>query len=295
MGLGLSNYLFLGIYMFYILIFILGISVGSFLNVVICRLKTKETILFNRSYCPKCRAVLKWYDLIPVLSFLLQKGRCRYCNAKISWQYPIVEISTGLLFLLIVQNYVILSVSEGSYAIITTRFFASLRMTDFLNLIYYFIIVSFLIIIFVYDLKHYIIPDRIIYPGIIISLLYLLAAAAAAYDSLFSYFLSAFIASGFFLALVLVSEGKWMGLGDVKLSFLMGLILGWPNILFALFLSFLSGAVIGIGLIIFGKKGFKSQIPFGPFLAGSTILVMFYSLYLIDSVQILSQILFMIY
>ncbi|MFH1938154.1 MAG: prepilin peptidase [Patescibacteria group bacterium] len=254
--------------MFFLFIFIFGLSVGSFLNVVICRLKTKETILFNRSYCPKCRAVLKWYDLIPVLSFLLQKGRCRYCNAKISWQYPIVEISTGLLFLLIFNlQFTPFDFTQGKI----------------FNLIYYFIIVSFLIIIFVYDLKHYIILDRIIYPGIIISLLYLLAAAA--YDSLFSYFLSAFIASGFFLALVLVSEGKWMGLGDVKLSFLMGLILGWPNILFALFLSFLSGAVIGIGLIIFGKKGFKSQIPFGPFLAGSTILVMFSTLYLNNLIQ----------
>jgi len=253
--------------MLYILIFILGLSVGSFLNVVICRLKTKETIIFNRSYCPKCRVILKWYDLIPVLSFLLQRRRCRYCKKKISWQYPVVEISTGLLFCLIFN----------------------LQFTIF-NLIYYFIIISFLIIIFVYDLKHYIIPNRIVYPGIIISLLYLLFIA---YDSLFLYLLSAFIASGFFLALVLVSKGKWMGLGDVKLAFLMGLILGWPSILLALFLSFLSGAVIGVGLIVFGKKGFKSQIPFGPFLAGSTILIMFYNLHLTDSGQTLFQILFL--
>lgn len=256
--------------MFYILIFILGLSVGSFLNVVICRLETKETIIYNRSYCPQCRVILKWYDLIPVLSFLLQKRRCRYCKKKISWQYPVVEIATACLFLLIFN----------------------FKFSIF-NLIYYFIIISFLIIIFTYDLKHYIIPNRIVYPAIIISLLYLLAAAATAYDSLFYYFLSAFIASGFFLTLVLVSKGRWMGLGDVKLAFLMGLILGWPNILLALFLSFLSGSVIGMGLIIFGKKGFKSQIPFGPFLVGSTILVMFYNLYLINSAQTLFQILFL--
>ena len=240
--------------MFYILIFILGLSIGSFLNVIICRLETKETIISNRSYCPQCRVILKWYDLIPVLSFLLQKCRCRYCNKKISWQYPVVEIATACLFLLIFN----------------------LQFSIF-NLIYYFIIVSFLIIIFTYDLKHYIIPNRIVYPCIIISLLYLLFTA---YDSLFYYFLSAFIASGFFLALVLISKGKWMGLGDVKLAFLMGLILGWPNILLALFLSFLLGAVVGVGLIVFNKKDFKSQIPFGPFLAGSTILVMLISQYL---------------
>jgi len=253
--------------MFFLFIFIFGLSVGSFLNVVICRLETKETIISNRSYCPQCRAVLKWYDLIPVLSFLFQKRRCRYCKKKISWQYPVVEIATGLLFLLIFN----------------------LQFTIF-DLIYYFIIISFLIIIFVYDLKHYIIPNKIVYPGIVISLLYLLFVIQ---DSFFLYFLSAFIASGFFLALVLVSKGKWMGLGDVKLAFLMGLILGWPNIFLALFLSFLSGAVIGVGLIFFGKKGFKSQIPFGPFLAGSTILVMFYNLYLIDLAQTLFQILFL--
>ena len=253
--------------MFYILIFILGLSIGSFLNVIICRLETKETIISNRSYCPQCRVILKWYDLIPVLSFLLQKCRCRYCNKKISWQYPVVEIATACLFLLIFN----------------------LQFSIF-NLIYYFIIVSFLIIIFTYDLKHYIIPNRIVYPCIIISLLYLLFTA---YDSLFYYFLSAFIASGFFLALVLISKGKWMGLGDVKLAFLMGLILGWPNILLALFLSFLLGAVVGVGLIVFNKKDFKSQIPFGPFLAGSTILVMFYNLYLIDSAQTLFQLLFL--
>ena len=245
--------------MFYLLIFILGLSVGSFLNVVICRLETKETIVSGRSYCPKCKAVLKWYDLIPVLSFLLQRRRCRYCNMKISWQYPMVEISTGVIFLLI------FNFSAYSGPVLNWQFF---------NLVYYFIIVSFLIIIFVYDLKHYIIPDRIIYPAIIIAGIFNFQFLIFNQFSIFNFsILSALGASSFFLSLVLVSKGKWMGLGDVKLAFLMGLILGWPNILLALFLSFFSGAVIGVGLIIFGKKGFKSQIPFGPFLAGSTILV----------------------
>ena len=257
--------------MFYILIFILGLSIGSFLNVIICRLETKETIISNRSYCPQCRVILKWYDLIPVLSFLLQKCRCRYCKKKISWQYPVVEIATACLFLLIFN----------------------LQFSIF-NLIYYFIIISFLIIIFTYDLKHYLIPNRIIYPAIIIAGIFNFQFLISNQFSIFKFsILSALGASSFFLALVLVSKGKWMGLGDVKLAFLMGLILGWPNILLALFLSFLSGSVIGIGLIIFGKKDFKSQIPFGPFLAGSTILVMFYNLYLIDSAQTLFQLLFL--
>lgn len=263
-----------------ILTFVFGLCVGSFLNVVICRLKTKQSILFNRSHCPKCRVVLKWYDLIPVLSFLIQKGKCRYCHKKISWQYPIVEIITGLLFLVVFFQFFP----------IPSRILDSFAIGTIFNTIYYFLIISFLIVIFVYDLKHYIIPDRIVYPAIIIAGIFNFS-----FDKLrmvsnvepqflifnqFSIFkfsiLSALGASAFFLALVLISKGKWMGLGDVKLAFLMGLILGWPNILLALFLSFLSGSIIGIGLIIAGKKGIKSQIPFGPFLAGSTILVLLY-------------------
>ena len=221
--------------MFPLFIFLFGLAVGSFLNVIICRLETKESIITGRSHCPKCGAVLKWLDLIPLISFLLQKGKCRYCKGKISLQYPIVELTTGLLFLLIF---------------------------NWLNIV----IACFLIIIFVYDLKHYIIPDKIIFPAILLALIFN-----------WSNILSAVLASGFFLSLVLISKGKWMGLGDVKLAALMGLILGWPNICLALFLSFLSGAIIGLVLIALGKKTIKSQIPFGPFLSGATILIMLYS------------------
>jgi len=251
--------------MIYVLIFIFGLCIGSFLNVVICRLKTKESIFIGRSYCPKCRAVLKWYDLIPVLSFLIQKGKCRYCNKNISWQYPIIEITTACLFLLIFNFKFLI--------------FKQFLIFNFINLIYFWFIVSILIIIFVYDLKHYIIPDKIVYPAIAISLLYSLFII---HNPLFNYLLSAFIASGFFLFLVFITKGKGMGLGDVKLAFLMGLILGWPSILLALFLSFFSGAVVGIGLIMLHKKGFKSQIPFGPFLSASTVFVLLYGSQLIE-------------
>jgi len=231
-----------------------GLTIGSFLNVVICRLETNESILISRSHCPKCKVILKWYDLIPVLSFLIQKGKCRYCMKRISWQYPIVEISTACLFLLIF-NF----------------------QFSIFNLIYYLIIISFLIIIFVYDLKYYLILDKVIFPAIIIVGIFNFLISPEGWQ--FS-ILSAFGASLFFLLLVLVSKGKWMGLGDVKFAFLMGLILSWPNILLGLFLSFFSGAIIGIILILFGKKGLKSQIPFGPFLVGATVLIMLYGQYL---------------
>ena len=144
--------------MSYFLIFIFGLIIGSFLNVVICRLKTKESIFFTRSKCPKCGVVLKWYDLIPVLSFLIQKGKCSYCRGKISLQYPIVEIITGLLFLQIF-NFKFLILNE-------------FLILNYLNLFYYFLIISFLIIIFVYDLRHYIIPDKIVFPAIIIAVIF---------------------------------------------------------------------------------------------------------------------------
>jgi len=237
--------------MLYISIFIFGLIIGSFLNVVICRLETEKSIFFARSECPKCGVVLKWYDLIPVLSFLIQKGKCQYCSKKISWQYLIVEILTACLFLLIFREFSFFQIP---------------------NLIFYLIIICFLIIVFVYDLRHYIIPDKIVFPAIIIGLAYRLIYIS----EIGSYILSAFIPAIFFLSLILISKGKWMGLGDVKLAFLMGLILGWPNILIAFLIAFFSGAIVGIFLILFGKKGFKSQIPFGPFLSGATILVMFF-------------------
>jgi len=267
--------------MFSIFIFLFGLSVGSFLNVVICRLETKEPILFSRSHCPHCGAVLKWSDLIPLVSFILTWGRCRYCRQRISYQYPLVELVTGLLFLIIFNQFPISSLA------ITTHAY------QILDNFFYLIIISFLIVIFVYDLKHYLISDKVVYPAIIISLLYLFIINIGdklpiweLISQVYNPFLSAILASGFFLSLVLISKGKWMGLGDVKLAFLMGLVLGWPNILIALFLAFMSGAIVGIFLIVLGKKGLKSQIPFGPFLSASTALVLLYGYQLIDKLFI---------
>lgn len=241
---------------FYVLIFIFGICVGSFLNCVIYRLEQRKGFLAGRSYCPKCKNELNWQDLIPIISFFLLKGRCRYCKEKISFQYPLVEFFTGLLFVLII--------------------FYHLPFT-----IYHLLIICFLVIIFVYDLKHYIIPDKIIYPAIIVSGIWYLVSSIffdfyTKYEILNTTY-SALAVGGFFLTIVLVSKGKWMGRGDIKLSFFMGLFLGFPKILVALFFSFLIGAIIGTGLIIFRKKTLKSEVPFGPFLVIGTFIALFWS------------------
>jgi len=233
------------LFLFYLFIFFLGLAVGSFLNCVIYRLETGGSFLGGRSFCPHCRHKLGFWDLIPVLSFLWLRGRCRYCQERISFQYPLVELTVGILFVLIHLNS-------------ATAFLA-------------YVIVPFLIVIFVYDLKHYIIPDKVIYPVIALVLIFN-----------FSAWPSALGAAAFFAAIVLISRGKWMGLGDVKLAFLMGIILGFPNILAALFLAFLAGAIIGIGLIALGRKKMKSEVPFGPFLVTGTLIAMFWGEELIN-------------
>ena len=259
-----------------IFIFILGSIVGSFLNSIIYRLPKRESFLINRSYCPFCKHTLHWQDLIPFLSFLILGGRCRYCKKPISLQYPLVELTTGVLFVSIFfQNMDLL-------------FYDSV-IFGFLNICFLFLIACFLIIIFVYDLKHYIIPDKIVFPAILAIGIWHLVSGIF-YNSYSKYpilniIYSAFGAAAFFLIIVLLSRGKGMGVGDVKLAFLMGLFLGFPNILVALFSSFFLGAIVGLILIALGRKTLKSEVPFGPFLVIGTFIAMFFSQYLIDFYQ----------
>ncbi|MEK7519422.1 MAG: prepilin peptidase [Patescibacteria group bacterium] len=260
-----------------IFIFFFGLIVGSFLNCVIYRLESKDSFLKGRSFCPHCKNILKWPDLIPVLSFFILKGKCRYCRQKISWQYPLVEISTVAIFLLIF-NFLprqIYFESTGGFSIF-----------DFLPLFYYWIVSSLLIIIFAYDLKHYIIPDRIVYPAILIVGIWYLASGIFSHFYTQYYILnalySAFASALFFWIIVFISGGKWMGGGDIKLALFMGLFLGFPNILVAFFSSFFLGAIIGLGLILAGKKTMKSEIPFGPFLIIGTFIALFFGEKLIN-------------
>ena len=234
--------------LFNLIIFLFGLLIGSFLNCLIYRLEEGRSFLKGRSFCPRCKHELQWQDLIPIFSFLILRGKCRYCSQKISLQYPLVELATGLLFV--------------SFFIFHFSFFI-------------FIIACFLIIIFVYDLKYYLIPDKIIYPAIAVTFLYQLFRISD-FKLLVNPLLSALPASLFFLTIVLVSRGKWMGVGDIKLAFFIGLFLGWPNILVALFLAFFIGAIIGVGLIVTGKKTLKSEVPFGPFLVAGTFMAMFW-------------------
>lgn len=258
-------------WVFYIFSFILGVTVGSFLNVVINRLKTKESILKDRSHCSFCKKKLSWSELIPIISFIIQGGKCRTCKKKISWQYPLVELATGIIFLLIIFNWAI-----------TTHTYQFSIFSAFLILIS-----CFLLVIFVYDLKHYLVPDKIIYPAMVLTFgfrildLFRIGPATPSLPDfgfrileLGSYFFAAIIAGSFFLVIVLISRGRWMGMGDVKIGFLMGLLLGLSGVFTALFLAFLTGAIVSIILLILRRKTLKSEIPFGPFLTGATFITL---------------------
>ena len=238
--------------------------VGSFLNSLIHRLEEGLPFPWLRSFCPKCRHTLKWPDLIPIFSFLFLKGRCRYCRQKISWQYPLVELATGAIFVLTTYNLQL----------------RSYDLQDLLTLSYWLFIVSSLLVVFVYDLKHYIIPDKIVHPSIAIATIYRLFTIWNLPAPLKT---EGFLMGGFgvlpaflFLGIILLSKEKWMGMGDFKLAVLMGLILGFPNIIVALFLAFFIGAIIGIGLIVFRKKTLKSEVPFAPFLISGTFIAIFF-------------------
>lgn len=257
--------------LFYLIIFVFGLTVGSFLNCLIYRLQVKENFLIQRSYCPDCKRTLGWQDLIPLLSFIILRGKCRYCQKPISWQYPLVELTTGALFVFIAWSKLTANNEQ-------------LTVLDIINFGYLLTVICFLIIIFVSDLKYYIIPDKIIYPAIGIAIFYNFVTSYFILhtSSFINFFISAVLASAFFLLIILISRGKWMGWGDVKLAFFMGFFLGFPNILVALFLAFFFGAIIGIGLILAGRKTLKSEIPFGPFLVAGTFITLFWGKELIQ-------------
>ncbi len=243
------------------ILFFFGLVVGSFLNVLIDRLPRDEQIFKGRSYCESCKYKLSFSDLIPVLSFVLLQGKCRYCHSPLSYYYPIVEITTGLLFVL---SFVYLQ-----------QFF----------IVYYLFLISFLIVIFFTDLKYGIIPDKILFPAIIISFLFFVFTSEESWLRRLSLppsevggrLLAGAGAFLFFLFLFLVTKGRGMGFGDVKYVILMGLVLGFPNIVVGLYIAFLTGAIVSIILVLWGKKKLRgSTIPFGPFLVFGTIAAMFF-------------------
>lgn len=240
-----------------IFIFLLGISSGSFLNCLVWRLNHGLSPIKGRSICPKCKRQLAWYDNIPLLSFFLLRGKCRWCHSPISIQYPLVELATGILFVMVTR--------------VTRDTLHVTRLDDFwLVTCYLLLVTACFIAIFVSDLLYMTIPDQIVFSGII------LGFGWSMVNGQWLMVLSGLGAALFFFFLAFLTRFKGMGLGDVKLAGLMGLILGWPKILVAFYFAFLTGAAVGVILILLGKKHFGQHIPFGPFLTTATFISIFW-------------------
>lgn len=252
-----------------IVFFILGIIIGSFLNVVIFRFNTQRSF-GGRSGCMTCQNKLCWYELIPLVSFLALKGRCKNCKAKISIQYPIVEFISGLVFAGIFLKF------QDVFFVNTFVFAVSYA--------YYVVMFSILLVIAVYDFRHRIIPD------ILSLVLGVLSFVGLFFFSNYLFYphvptilelLSGLLLALPFALLWLISKGTWMGLGDAKLALGLGWLLGFERILSGAVVAFWSGAIIGLILIAFSKKhGIKSEIPFAPFLVLGVFIAFLFELHL---------------
>lgn len=237
-------------------LFVLGLLVGSFLNVVVFRMERQVSFVGGRSRCLSCNHQLAWYDNIPLLSFLYLQGKCRYCSTKLSWQYPIVEMVTGILFalsFLILKNY-------SEWLQLGVAFFLLLS-------------ICFAILITVYDLRFSVIPDVFLW-GINLSAagflglhwLFIPEGVVQFLPDFYSAVFGALVAGGFFFLLVSFSKETWMGWGDVWLGIWGGMLVGLPLIQIFITLSFTLGAVVGLGLLYRQKKTLKAELPFAPYL-----------------------------
>lgn len=234
-----------------IYIFILGLIIGSFLNCLIWRLYKNET-LGGRSYCPRCRAQIAWYDNLPLISFIFLWGRCRHCQQKISWQYPLVELTTAILFLL----------SFSSLEV--TPLFAWQLARDWL-------LIVTLIIVFVYDWRWQMVPMTIVWPASALIFGFNLILGAPLVNIVFFGLLSA----GFFLAQYLLTKKRGLGEGDIWLGLLLGIAFpGGKELFLIMLLAYISGAIVGgLWLFLSGLTG-KAKIALGPFLAFGAIITL---------------------
>ena len=219
---------------------LLGLVIGSFLNVVIARLPEGKSLWSPRSACPVCATPIAWYDNVPLVSFALLRGRCRACHAAISWRYPLVEAATAAAFVL-------------AYALfgLGAEFAAAAAL------------LAMLVAITAIDLDHQIIPDVITLPGIGLGVV---ASLATGRVTLLESLIGIAAGGGIFLVIILVSGGG-MGGGDMKLGAMLGAFLGWKVVLLAVLIGVLTGGVVALTLLLLGRKGRKEAIPFGPFLA----------------------------
>ncbi|MDO8610291.1 MAG: prepilin peptidase [bacterium] len=255
-----------------IILFIFGCAIGSFLNVVADRLSFDLSIN-GRSHCDFCKKKLAWFDLVPVLSFLIIQGKCRYCHKKLSLFYPFVEIVTGVMFVL------------------TWQYLPSGLVMDFAKYPSYFLfkfaylgIISCLIAIFFADMKYHIIPDQVQIAFFIFSLV-ALPMHGLVLKVFVDYVIAAFVVASPIAFLHYVTKGNGMGFGDVKLAFVIGFLMGIKQGFIVLYFAFIFGAIVGTLFMFLKKRGLKSKIAFGPFLVLGLIIMFFWGNWIFEVIK----------
>lgn len=238
----------------YTLAFIFGAAIGSFLNVCIFRLPENNSIIKPSSQCPYCHHPIRFYDNIPIISYFVLQGKCRDCRGRISWRYPLVEIITALLSLILF-----------------------LKFGLSLNFLVFFIFTAVLIVITFIDLDHQIIPDVLTLPGIP---LFFLAAVFLVKVPWKDALIGLLIGGGVLMTIAIVYEfitkREGMGGGDIKLLAMIGGFFGWQSLIFVLLFSSFTGAIIGITAMIIKKQDTKYAVPFGPFLSAAAVAYIFW-------------------
>lgn len=283
-----------------IFLFAIGLAFGSFYNVISLRYSEGEFLgakaVKGRSHCSKCGKILKWHELIPLLSFIIQKGKCRGCKTSLSLQYPIVELITGIAFVAVPLYFI-----NHKFALFPQFFYASDWPVIILSVIWLFIF-SLLLLLTIIDLRLMIIPDEI---NIALGVLGIINIAVQEYilkleapisflghyseflGSINNFWLnhavSVLIGGAFFGAIIIFSRGKAMGWGDFKLAVALGVIFSWPDIIMILALSFIVGSLFSLVLIARRKKGVKDLVPFGPFLAIGCVITFFFGFQIISN------------
>lgn len=251
-----------------VLIFFFGAIIGSFLNVVILRYRSGRTI-GGRSMCFSCGKTLTWSELVPLGSFLTQGGKCAGCRTRISWQYPAVEAITGFIFVALYFRF--------GYLLLGTPVLFAILFS------YYAIVCSILMVLSVYDIKHKILPDRLtfLFASItFIGMFFIVNDSLVVYLPTVSHLIAGLVIPLPFAFLWMISKGKWMGLGDAKLMIGIGFLLGLSRGVAAVMIAFWIGAFVSIVMLFFTARmekkniSLKTAIPFGPFLALATIIVL---------------------
>ena len=238
-----------------LLVAVLGLTIGSFLNVVIYRLRTGERGWRSRAACPECHAVLRPSDLVPLVSFAVLHGKCRSCKGHISWQYPLVEAATAVLFLI--------SYFAHAGDFLTGGWLLFLRDVIFC---------CGLVVVFVIDLRDQVVFDSVTLPLAAFALLVNVLVFGRNWQNLL---LAILIGAGFFLLQWVVSRGRWIGGGDVRIGAMMGAMLGFPSVLAALLLAYVLGAAVAVVLLAGKKTTWQSHMAFGTFLTFATAIALF--------------------